>query len=442
MSDIMYKKSLKIGSVMLIMLFSIMGNYAYTFYEDVDDYVILNINKVNQDPDPAIAGDVFDLRVSIENDGGNGEGDFIVEVEPSYPFEEIEGEDLIQDIGIINGYEDGNDAIIAKFKLRVSEDATEGDYPVEVHIYKKGEDASSGYTKEITVTVGNEESAEVSLDADELVAGDKTNVTFTIENTGSAPIKNLEFSWESENNAILPLGSGNLKTIPYIGVGSSVDVTYTVLASTDVDPGIYELTMDLTYDDSLNNTKEEVEHLAGILVLGKTDFEVSYSGEDSGEYTLTVMNVGKSDVNSVIVSIPEQDAWSVSGVSTSIIGNLDGGDYTFSNFELSTTQSDSPLIVEITYTSPEGDRVTIQKEVEMPSETTVMSMSSDDSSAPQDFASGPGGNRNPLSTIQNSITSAIPYVIGGLVALAAIAVFVYRIIKRKKLAKQNKNKTE
>jgi hypothetical protein len=233
-----------------------------------------------------------------------------------------------------------------------------------------------------------------------------------------------------------------LKTISYIGVGSSVDVTYTVLASTDVDPGIYELTMDLTYDDSLNNTKEEVEHLAGILVLGKTDFEVSYSGEDSGEYTLTVMNVGKSDVNSVIVSIPEQDAWSVSGVSTSIIGNLDGGDYTFSNFELSTTQSDSPLIVEITYTSPEGDRVTIQKEVEMPSETAVVSMSSDDSNAPQDFASGPGGNRNPLSTIQNSITSAIPYVIGGLVALAAIAVFVYRIIKRKKLAKQNKTKTE
>ena len=39
---------------------------------------------------------------------------------------------------------------------------------------------------------------------------------------------------------------------------------------------------------------------------------------------------------------------------------------------------------------------------------------------PQDFAGGPGGNMNPLSTIQNSITSAIPYVIGGLVALAAI----------------------
>lgn len=440
----MDKKSLKIGSVMLIMLFSVMGNYAFTFTEDVSDYVILNINKVNQDPDPAIAGDVFDLRVSIENDGGEGEGDFIVEIEPSYPFEEVEGEDLTQTIGIINGYEDSNDAIVAKFKLRVSEDATEGDYPIEVHVYRQGEDSSSGYTKEITVTVGNEESAEVSLDADEVLAGDKTNVTFTIENTGSAPIKNLEFSWEIENNAILPLGSGNVKTISYIGVGSSVDVTYTVLASTDVEPGIYELTMNLNYDNSLSGTTESVEHIGGILVLGKTDFEVSYSGDDDGEYTLTVMNVGKGDVNSVIVSIPEQDTWSVSGVSTSIIGNLDGGDYTFSNFELSTTNSNSPLIVEITYTSPEGDRVTIQKEVDMPSTTSqVMSMNSgDESGAPQDFAGGPGGNRNPLSTIQNSITSAIPYVIGGLVALAAIIVFVYKIIKRKKSAKQNKNKTE
>ena len=58
MSDIM-NKSIKIGSVVLIMLFSLIGNYAYTFYEDVNDYVILNINKVNQDPDPAIAGDVI-----------------------------------------------------------------------------------------------------------------------------------------------------------------------------------------------------------------------------------------------------------------------------------------------------------------------------------------------------------------------------------------------
>ena len=282
------------------------------------------------------------------------------------------------------------------------------------------------------------------MDADEVVAGDKTNVTFTIENTGSAPIKNLEFSWESENNAILPLGSGNVKTISYIGVGKSVDVTYTVLASTDVEPGIYELTMNLNYDNSLSGTTESVEHIGGILVLGKTDFEVSYSGDDDGEYTLTVMNVGKGDVNSVIVSIPEQDTWSVSGVSTSIIGNLDGGDYTFSNFELSTTNSDSPLIVEITYTSPEGDRVTIQKEVDMPSTNSqdMSRNSGDESGAPQDFAGGPGGNRNPLSTFQNSITSAIPYVIGGLVALAAIIVFVYKIIKRKKSAKQNKNKTE
>jgi len=432
-------KSIKIGSVVLIMLFSLIGNYAYTFYEDVNDYVILNINKVNQDPDPAIAGDVFDLRISIENDGGQGEGDFIVEIEPSYPFEEVEGEDLTQEIGIINGYEDGNDAIVAKFKLRVSEDATEGDYPIEVHIYKKGEDANSGYTKEITVTVGNEESAEVALNVDELVPGEKTNVTFTIKNTGSAPIKNLEFSWEAEDGAILPLGSGNVKTISYIGVSKSADITYTVLASTDVDPGIYELTMTLNYDNSLNNSKEESTHVAGISVLGKTDFEITYSGESSGEYSFTIMNVGKSGADSVILSVPEQDVWSVSGVSTSIIGNLDDGDYTFSNFELTKTKNiDSPVIMEITYTSSEGDRVTLQKEVEIYSET---SSTSNITSGNTQFSAngGPsGGPQNPIQNIANSITSAIPYVIGGLVALVAIIFGTYKFIQKRKQSKQNK----
>ncbi|ABR55569.1 conserved hypothetical protein [Methanococcus vannielii SB] len=419
----------KTGSVILILLFSITGNFTYTFYGDVNDYVILNINKVNQDPDPAISGETFDLRVRVENNGGKGEGEFIIEIDPTYPFKLVEGESKTQNIGIINGYEDGNDAIIAKFRLRVSEDAIAGDYPINVRLYKKGEDSSLGYTKEITITVGTKESAEVRINIDEIIPGEKTEVTFTVKNTGSAPIKNLEFSWTSENNALLPLGSGNIKTISYIGVSESQNLTYNVLASTNVNPGVYELSINLKYDDSLKNSNSVETHIAGVSILGRTDFDVAYYGKSGSEYSFTVMNIGKSSASSVIASIPKQDGWTVTGSSSSIIGNLDNGDYTFSNFELVKIQNtELPLLVDITYTDFEGNRIIVQKEVSIYLNSFF---ESDNTKNIEDNVRNKG-RTTPLQGIKDSVYKLISYVVVIISIIVSVVLGRFYLISKKK----------
>jgi hypothetical protein len=99
---------------------------------------------------------------------------------------------------------------------------------------------------------------------------------------------------------------------------------------------------------------------------------------------------------SVKVSVPDQDGYKVSGSSSTIVGNLEKGDYTIASFNVASTQSageaegdgggvppdsakagsegenvtstsmdSNPLKVQIEYTDAKGERITVDKEVEL-----------------------------------------------------------------------------
>jgi hypothetical protein len=59
--------------------------------------------------------------------------------------------------------------------------------------------------------------------------------------------------------------------------------------------------------------------------------------------TLAIANIGANLASSVIVRIPEQKNFQVTGATATIIGNLDAGDYTLATFELfQTSLGNSP----------------------------------------------------------------------------------------------------
>ena len=104
---------------------------------------------------------------------------------------------------------------------------------------------------------------------------------------------------------------------------------------------------------------------------------------------------------SVKVSVPDQDGYKVSGSSSTIVGNLEKGDYTIASFDVSnasgyrdTTEGGAGTSrflqagangetnfcfygiqsakVQIEYTDAKGERITVDKEVEL--ETTSGNM--------------------------------------------------------------------
>jgi hypothetical protein len=305
---------------------------------ELENSVSLSLSMVNQDPDPAYAGDIMEVRVGIENLGGRSANNVVIELVPDYPFELAPGEISVQDVGTLQAYQGYNsdNLKIIKYSVRVNRDATAGSYELKL---KYSIDGSPAITKSLSVDVSNRESAEViQIDKTTLVPGKQSSLTFMINNVGSAPLRDLTFSWVNDDKIILPVGSDNTKYVKYLDVGDSVDLQYQVISDSNVVAGLYELSLKLKYE-STNGSVNEINTIAGVYVGGGTDFDIAFSESASGSTSFTIANIGSNPASSVSVIIPQQRGWSVTGANSMIIGNLNTGDYTVASFKLQSTQA-------------------------------------------------------------------------------------------------------
>jgi len=326
---------------------------------------------------------MVELRFMIENTGGRPTNDLKFELMVQYPFTEIPGEDYTRSVSALKAYQQGADAIVLKFKVRVDKDAIKGTNQIKLKRTETGSDYSVIQSFDVGVT-GSEYAQIIYIDKSILSPGEETPLKFTITNVGTSPLQNLVFSWNEENGVILPVYSDDTKYIKYIDVGESTNVEYTVVADVNTDPGLYQLDLTLRFDAE-SGVSQEMNTKAGIFVGGGTDFDVTFSESSAGQTSLSVANTGNNPALSVTVRIPEQENFAVSGSTSSIIGNLDKGDYTIVSFQISqsmgagrinrtSTQTpampQSNLKVQIEYTDTTGKRHTLEKSVAIQFRTT------------------------------------------------------------------------
>jgi len=301
---------------------------------------VLSVSLSNYDPNPAIAGDNVDIRIGIENIGGTDITDLIMEVVPAYPFELVQGENAVHDVGIVEGYRADSTANlkIVKYTMKVNKDAPAGNYELKLKYYKQG--STEMTQKSLYIDVKSRQSAEViHIDKSTLVPGKESGLKFTINNVGNAPLRDLTFYWENTDNIILPVGSDNTRYIRYIEIGNGTELDYQVIADTNAVPGLYKLNLYLSYEDSISNRTNKISTIAGVYVGGGTDFEVAFSDNANSQTSFSIANIGSNPASSVSVIIPDQLGWRVSGSSSVIIGNLNKGDYTVASFNLQSTTS-------------------------------------------------------------------------------------------------------
>ena len=331
----MKKTILPILGILLLMAYTPAVN------ADLAGTTVLSVSLANYDPNPAIAGDTVEVRIGIENIGGTTTNDLILEVVPEYPFELVPGENAIQDVGIVEGYQVDSTANIkiVTYRMQINKDAPAGNYEFKVKYYEQGSSAST--QKSLSLNIKSRENAEViHIDKSILVPGKQSSLKFTINNVGSAPLRDLTFYWENDDKIILPVGSDNTKYIKYIDIGNSSDLEYQVIADTNAQPGLYKLNLYLTYEDSISNQTKKISTIAGVYVGGGTDFDVAFSDNANSQTSFSIANIGSNPAYSVSVIIPEQPGWRVSGSNSVIIGNLNKGDYTVASFKLQSPTSD------------------------------------------------------------------------------------------------------
>ena len=377
-------KEIRIG-FLAICLMVMLSSVAYA---DLSGVTVVSVSLVNQDPHPAIAGDVVDIYLGIENIGGESSNNLIVELEPEYPFSLVPDESAVQNIGTIKSYQKDNYMKIITYTIKVDSDASAGSYNLTVKYYEQGDSLIT--EKSITIDVKNKEMAEIiHIDKTNLVPGKQTSLKFTINNVGNAPLNDLTFNWVNEDKIILPVGSDNTKYIKSLDIGESVELDYQVIADSNAYPGLYELKLYLSYDDPITYEEKEISTIAGVNVGGETDFDVALSDSSGSETSFSVANIGSNPAYSVSVIVPQQNGWQVSGSNSVIIGNLNKGDYTVASFNLVSTQQmtdledqnlkrvdvqemtrqrptvqeSNGLIIQIAYTDTIGERKLIEKEV-------------------------------------------------------------------------------
>jgi hypothetical protein len=319
----------------------------------------------------------------------------MLEVVPAYPFELVPGENAIHDVGIVPGYQaDSNANIkIIIYKLQINPNAPAGSYELKVKYYEQGSTDMS--TKSLYFDVKSRQTAEViHIDKSILVPGKQSSLKFTINNLGNAPLRDLTFSWDNDQNIILPVGSDNTRYIKYIDIGNSTDLEYQAIADTNGLPGLYKLNLHLSYSDSFSNKTNTISTIAGVYVGGGTDFDTAFSDNSNGQMSFTVANIGSNPANSVSVTIPEQRGWSVTGSNSVIIGNLNKGDYTVAGFKLQSSASNmssqnrgarnnsnsqglqrpmngslsgssDTVLMQIAYTDTMGERNVVEKQVKI-----------------------------------------------------------------------------
>jgi hypothetical protein len=357
----------------------------------------LDVNLTNQNPDTARPGEPVELTVSVQNVGTKDVKDISVKINPEYPFTAISGQSLEKSISYLNARQDDDEGGVLKFKLLTDSNASAGTYDVDiVTTYKSGSGSSSTtYTTTKTVQVevrGKEYAQIVTIDKANIDIAKEETLEFIVTNTGTSPLKNMVVSWNDPKGVILPVYSDNTKYIKYLDAGESVNITYNVMADVNADPGLYTLDINLVLENYDSN-EQTINTTAGVFVGGETDFDVSFSESDEGEISLSVANVGNNIAYSVKVSVPKQDNYKVSGSSSTIVGNLEKGDYTIASFDVTSTGGsggsasdqgapgtaqaaeggnltaasveNNPLKVQIEYTDAKGQRMTVDKEVEL-----------------------------------------------------------------------------
>ncbi|WP_319506537.1 COG1361 S-layer family protein [uncultured Methanolobus sp.] len=293
----------------------------------------IEADLMTQSPNPARPGETVELTFSVQNIGSNDLTDVVVKIEPEYPFSQVSGESLTKTISFLEARQDDEDATLVKFKLKVDADVAEDIYEIDVVVSDSDRDSSVSTTVDVDIQ-GKEYAQVVTISESNIDVATVEPIEFVITNTGSSPLKNMAVSWDESTGIILPVYSSNTKYISYLDVSESVTVAYSVMADVNADPGLYQLDITLEFEDYDSNTNT-IKTKAGLFVGGATDFDLSYSESDEGEVSLSLANVGNNEAYSVKVSIPEQDNFQATGSTSTIVGNLEKGDYTITSFSIS-----------------------------------------------------------------------------------------------------------
>lgn len=260
--------------------------------------------------------------------------------------------------------------------------------------------------------------------------------------TGTVTPSNATFILNPSYPFSLTPSDSGVRSFGQLG-STPVVMHFQVLVDSNAVAGNNELDMDYSQNGGLSGTWG-VQPLQIQVANAETDFDLVVQASSSTGTSIGIANIGENTANSLIVRIPTQSGFRVSGTNGQIVGNLNSGDYTLATFDViptatltrtgtgnqttfsrNSTAANQMLQVELDYTDAIGVRRTVIKEIPFNS----VSLSGNSTTFTGNFV---GGNFSRTSSSNSSIFNSPWFWIILIIVLSGGGFATYKIVSNKK----------
>jgi hypothetical protein len=355
----------------------------------VPEWIKMDVTMVNQIPDPVEPGQYVELRFKFENRGSENAEDIVVELIPEYPFSLEPGESVTKYIGSVHGRQIGDIGTIVKYRVKVDENAVEGENDIELKykINKAGYPPNWIKLDTFTVDIQTHDAImaveDVKLVPKEFVPGQSGSLTITLKNMADSVLKEIKTKLEVSTTNVLttsvattdypftPIGSTNEKTIGLLEAKESVDIEFNLVADPDAEANIYKVPLTIKYSDELgtNYTKNLI---IGLIIGGEPDLAINLddstitSSGAKGTVTIKFVNKGTNDVKFCYVKLRESDEYEILSPSEDYIGSIDSDDYETVDFDLYVSSKESEIFLPLTVEYKDANNKEYTEEIKIP----------------------------------------------------------------------------
>jgi hypothetical protein len=319
----------------------------------------IEVNLINQFPDPAEPGKYTDVRFKLDNNGSGTLEDVEVQLIPDYPFSLDDSDDAIKNIGTIQGMQRGDVGVIVKYRIRVDENAVEGDNDLRIRYRPKGEAWIEPPEFKIKVQTHD---AILSVDevktsiGNQFKPGKGNNMSIRLSNKADSVLKDIKIKLELDDAPFIPVGSSNEKSIAQLQSKGVYDVIFNIMAVPEAESGAYKVPLIVSYSDELGKNYS-ARNIVGMIVGSSPDISLSldsteiYQSGNSGEIVLKIVNKGVTDIKFVNLKLLESNGIRLISNDAAYLGNIDSDDFETADFMIFAEKTrekklDIPFILE------------------------------------------------------------------------------------------------
>ncbi len=338
----------------------------------------VEIQLLNQNPDPVEPGQYVELRWKIQNNGGEATNEILFELDSKFPFTLDPGVESIQTLGKLDSYQVGDDAYVVYYKLKVDKSAVDGNYDIDYRFSTNNGDTwredsdsirledndyniilSKIATTPKKVAPGQE--VELSLDIDNLASSQISDVLVSL--TLASAITQMELPFT-------PIGSSDSVVIDTINAGEAGKVKFMLAVDADAESKVHKIPVTVTFNNN-QGTSFTKNFIVGVTVFEKPDYLINlesteiYKNKQKGKIVTSISNTGMSQINFLTITLLESEDYKIIGTDKIYLGNLDSDDFETADFELymNSDKKQVPYKIQLEYKDEFNNQFSDEKSV-------------------------------------------------------------------------------